>query len=73
MGILPTYDVNKDGIVNMQDVVIAALAFGSAAVDDPNTPWNEHKNWNIVADLNCDGIVDIFDLVRIAIHYGEHV
>jgi hypothetical protein len=71
LGKLPTYDVNKDRIVNIQDVVIAALAFGSAAQDDPNTPWNETRNWNVFADLNCNGKVNIFDLVIIAVNFGK--
>jgi len=73
LGILPTYDVNKDGIVNITDVVIAALAFGSAAQDNPGTPWNERGNWNIVADLNCDGKVNIVDLVIIGANFGKTI
>jgi hypothetical protein len=57
-------DINGDGIVNIQDIVIAALAFGSR----PGDP-----NWNPIADVCQDGIIDIFDLVTIGIHYGEHV
>jgi len=57
-------DVNGDGIINIQDIVIAALAFGS----QPGDP-----NWNPVADLNRDGIVNIVDLVIIGIRFGEHL
>jgi len=64
-------DINGDGIVNIQDIVIAALAFGSEAVDDPNTPWNETGNWNPDADLNSDGIIDICDLVIIGVNFGK--
>lgn len=64
-------DINDDKIVDIVDIVICALAFGSEAEDDPETPWDETANWNPVADLNGDGIIDIVDLVIIAIHFGE--
>jgi len=57
-------DINGDGIVNIQDILIAALAFGSR----PGDP-----NWNPIADLDNNGIINILDLVTIAIHFGEHV
>jgi hypothetical protein len=66
-----TGDMNGDGIVDIQDIVICALAFGSAAEDNPETPWDETLNWNPNADLNNDELVDIVDLVIIAIHFGE--
>ena len=55
-------DVNHDGIVNIQDIVIAALAFGSV----PSDP-----KWNPDADLNNDGLIDIVDLVIIGVNYGR--
>ena len=55
-------DINGDGIVDIVDIVIVALAFGS----EPGDP-----NWNPIADLNGDGIVDIVDIVLVAIHFGE--
>ncbi len=66
-----TGDLNEDGVVDIVDIVICALAFGSAAEDNPETPWNETRNWNPIADLNSDAIIDIVDLVIIAIHFGE--
>ena len=54
-------DINRDGIVDIFDVVILANAFGSK-VGDPN--------WNPDADLNNDDIVDIFDVVTIATNFG---
>ncbi|MFQ5999551.1 MAG: dockerin type I domain-containing protein [Candidatus Bathyarchaeia archaeon] len=54
-------DVNGDGSVNLQDIIIAIQAFGS-------TPAS--ANWDQRADINGDNLVDIFDLVRIAIKYG---
>lgn len=56
------YDLNQDGIVDIIDVSIVALAFGST----PSKP-----NWNPRADVNYDGIIDIFDLVAVTIHFGE--
>ncbi|MFQ5999261.1 MAG: hypothetical protein ACE5J6_00650 [Candidatus Bathyarchaeia archaeon] len=64
-------DVNFDGIVDVSDVVLAAVAFGSMRIDDPNTPWDETLNWNPFADLNVDGVVDIFDLVIIGVNYSK--
>jgi hypothetical protein len=57
-------DVNADGLVDIFDCVIVALAFGSTH-DDHIPPWNPN------ADINNDGIVDIFDLVVVALHFGE--
>jgi len=56
------YDLNQDGIVDIIDVSIVALAFGST----PSNP-----NWNPRADVNYDEIIDIFDLVAVTIHFGE--
>ena len=64
-------DINGDGIIDLQDLTMDAMAFGSAAEDDPETPWNETANWNPEADLNGDGIVDIVDLVIIGINFGK--
>ena len=50
-------DVNEDGIVNIQDLVLVASAFGDSA--DPNT------------DVNRDEKIDILDLVQVANHFGE--
>ncbi|MCG9126870.1 PD40 domain-containing protein [Candidatus Poribacteria bacterium] len=46
-------DVNRDGIVDIQDLIYVASQFGTT--DDENT-----------ADVNQDGIVDIADIVLIA-------
>lgn len=56
------YDLNKDGHVNITDVAIVTTAFGTEEGD---------PRWDPRADVNGDGLVDIFDLVTIAIHFGE--
>jgi hypothetical protein len=53
---LPT-DLNKNGIVDIEDIVIAAAAF-DASPGDPN--------WNEAADLDNNGIIDILDIYRVA-------
>jgi hypothetical protein len=55
-------DLNGDGTINIHDIVIAALGFGSK----PGDP-----NWNPIADIRQDGIINIIDLVMVAIHFGE--
>ena len=56
-------DVNKDGVVNIQDLVLVASAFGQlrdrTALHDP--------------DVNRDGIINILDLVRVSNRFGETV
>lgn len=54
-------DVNKDGEVNIQDLVLVANAFGQPG--DRNAEQNP--------DVNRDGSVDILDLVRVANRFGE--
>jgi len=55
-------DLNGDGVINIVDIVLSALAFDSRPGD---------HNWNPIADLNQDGIINIIDLVKVAIHFGE--
>ncbi len=55
-------DVNQDGTVNIQDLVLVANAIGhpgAAADGELNT------------DINADGTVNILDLVQVANHFGE--
>lgn len=55
-------DVNKDGIVNIVDLSIIALAYGSPQTD---------PTWNPDADLNKDGTVGLEDLVTVLVDYGK--
>jgi len=58
------FDLNDDGVVDIDDVMIPALAFGS---------YPGHPNWNPIADLTGDELVDIDDFILVAIHFGEHI
>ena len=51
-----------------------AKAYGSAAVDDPETPWDETEYWDPVVDVapeGGDGRIDIFDVRKVAKQYGQ--
>ena len=52
------WDVNDDGIVNIQDLVLVAAQLGESGED-------------LQGDLNRDGTVNIQDLVIVASHLGE--
>lgn len=63
LGPLPVpADLNQDGKVDMRDIAIVAMAYGST-IGSPN--------WNPLADLNADGFVDMRDLAIVAKHFGE--
>jgi hypothetical protein len=49
-------DINGDGKVDLQDLVLLAKAYGST----PDKP-----NWNPLCDLNNNGRVDLTDLVTL--------
>jgi hypothetical protein len=54
-------DVNKDGVVNMRDVVLLVLIYRST----PSDP-----DWNPSADLNNDGIIDVRDITIVLQNFG---
>jgi len=58
-------DMNGDFKVDIYDLIIASLAYGSKEGD---------PNWNPLADLAPRyGIIDIYDLVTCAYHYGTEI
>jgi hypothetical protein len=55
-------DLNKDGVVNILDIAMAAKAFGSRSGD---------PHWNPAADIDNNGRIDILDISRIAKDFGR--
>ena len=59
--IIPIFgDVNKDGVVNILDMVVVASSFGQT-VSEGGSP----------VDVNGDGVVNVIDLVKVAGALGE--
>jgi len=54
-------DINKDGRVDIFDIVIVAAGFG--------TVWCQF-GWDPRGDLNGDGGIDVFDIVIVAASFG---
>ncbi len=57
-------DLNNDGKIDIKDIGIAAVAFGS---------FPGHPRWNPDADINRDGKVSMKDIVIIASNFGKFV
>ena len=55
-------DINEDGVVDINDAILASHAFGST----PSDP-----DWNPAADLNEDRQIDIFDLIILVMNFGQ--
>ncbi|MDE0316741.1 MAG: sulfatase-like hydrolase/transferase [Candidatus Poribacteria bacterium] len=53
------WDVNNDGIVDIQDLFLVANSFDAATLENPKV------------DVNRDGRVDLIDLLLVASHLGE--
>ncbi len=54
-------DITGDGTVNILDIAIIAVAYGSTPID---------PNWDPRADLNGDSLVNILDAVMLAVNFG---
>jgi endoglucanase len=60
---VPVWDINGDGIVNIVDIVIVALAFDSHTGE---------PKWDPRADIaQSFGVINIVDIVAVAIHFDE--
>jgi hypothetical protein len=57
-------DFNKDGDVNLGDLIILASAFGTS----PGNP-----QWNPVCDLDGDGAVGLYELGVLSMNYGKTI
>ena len=53
------WDINNDGIINIQDLILVSNSFGMETPEHPKV------------DVNKDGSVDIIDLLLVAAHFGE--
>ena len=53
------WDINNDGVVDIQDLILVSNSFGGEPSEYPK------------ADINRDGHVDIIDLLLVAAHFGE--
>lgn len=56
----PPVDVNNDGVVDVDDLVLVAINFGETGIGTSG-------------DVNADGVIDIFDLILVAKRFGEDV
>jgi hypothetical protein len=57
-------DFNRDAKVNIQDITIVAVAYGSRRGD---------PKWNAMADLDKNGWINIIDMTMVAKDYGKSV
>lgn len=57
----PAWDVNRDYVVNIFDLVVLGGNFGQRISGNPRPN----------PDINGDGTVDIFDFVQVGSHFGE--
>ena len=64
-------DVNDDGKVDIFDKARTHYAWGSQAVDDPATPWDDTEYWDAETDENNDGAINIIDIVILNKNYGR--
>jgi hypothetical protein len=54
-------DLNRDGLVDIVDLLTVAGSFGTSPGTTPYVP----------ADLNHDGVIDIFDIIFVARNFGR--
>lgn len=59
-----TSDTNTDGKIDIRDITMVAVAYGSKPGD---------LNWNVVADIDSNGWINIVDIALVAKDYGKTV
>jgi parallel beta-helix repeat protein len=57
-------DINGDGTVDVNDLILLAEAYGATSTS---------PNWNPDADLNDDGIIDVYDQQLLSQNYGATI
>ena len=55
----PAWDVNRDGLVNVLDLILVAQHLGGDVSSNPQV------------DVNGDGVINVLDLILVAQHFGE--
>lgn len=63
-------DVNKDGVIDINDLSTIAKALATDSSLQHGTGWNQY---NPNCDLNADNKINIFDLAIAALNFGQHV
>ncbi|MCD6573792.1 MAG: hypothetical protein J7K95_06835, partial [Thermoplasmata archaeon] len=58
--IYPKWDINMDNRVNVLDLIIVAMHFGSHSGEE---------NYDAAIDLNNDGEINVLDLIIVAMHW----
>ena len=64
-----TGDINKDGIIDGEDLMLLGYSYGTSAGD--LSAGDLGSRYNIDADLNSDGKIDEDDLAVLEENYGE--
>jgi len=57
-------DINGDGTVDVNDLILLAEAYGATSAS---------PNWNPDADLNDDGVIDVYDQQLLGQNYGATI
>jgi hypothetical protein len=55
-------DVDGNGIVDINDAILASHAFGSSIGE---------LHWNVEVDMNGDNVIDIFDMILMCRNFGR--
>ena len=62
-------DVEKDDIINIMDILKAAVIFGTSC-DEPTEPGKKPYDPDADVDKNC--VINIMDILKVAIKFGEY-